>query len=153
MMIAILVLAALIAAYTDMRKRRIPNWLTGGMVVYGLIYHSYRAGWSGLFLSLGGIALGLGLMLIPYLLKGMGAGDVKFLAAVGSIALMRGVIVVFIGASAVGAVQAVVALTRKRKREGSRSSARTPVFIPYGVALSFGTLILTGLLALQLGQS
>jgi prepilin peptidase CpaA len=144
--VTILIAAALIAGYTDLRARRIPNWLTGGMVVYGLLLHSYRAGWSGFLLSWGGLAVGLGLMLIPYLLRGLGAGDVKFLAAVGSIVGALGVLVVFALATGLGAIMGAIALHRKRTPEEQDQPARTPVSIPYGIALSFGTLLFTGLL-------
>lgn len=143
----ILIIAALVAGYIDWRTRRIPNWLTAGMVGYGIAFHAFRAGWEGILASLSGLAVGLGLMLIPYVLRGLGAGDVKFLAAVGSIVGVTGVLIVFVAASAVGAVLGIVALGRRRRRERAEAGAPTPVSVPYGVALSFGTLVLTGVLA------
>jgi len=141
MTMIVLIAAALIAAYTDLRTRRIPNWLTAGMIVYGLAFHSYRGGWSGFLLGLGGLALGGGLILIPMLIpfarRGLGGGDVKFLAAVGSIVGAQGVFLVFILATALGAILGGIAINRRRTEAGR------PVSIPYGVALSFGTLMVT----------
>lgn len=77
---------AVVAAYFDIRWRRIPNWLTLAALVLGLslnilLPQGLGAGQSGI-----GIAVGL-LMYFPlYLLKGMGAGDVKLAAAIGSLA-------------------------------------------------------------------
>ncbi len=139
--VVILIAAALVAAYTDLRKRIIPNWLTGSMVIYGLGHHISQTGWSGLWVSLGGLALGGGLillpMLIPFAKRGIGGGDVKFLAAVGSIIGAPGVFVVFILAAGLGAIQIMIALYRKS------APVNRPVTVPYGVALSLGTLMVT----------
>lgn len=151
--VTILIIAAMVAGYTDWRTRRIPNWLTAGMAGYGIVFHASRAGWEGLLASLSGLAVGLGLLLIPYLLRGLGAGDVKFLAAVGSIVGVTGVLVVFVAASALGAVLGIVALSRRQKMERAVTEGPPPVSIPYGVALSFGTLVLTGVLAAWWGRA
>ena len=139
--IVVLITAALVTVYTDVRTRRIPNWLTGGMVAYGLGYHVSMNGWYGLGASLSGLAAGAGLillpMLVPFAKRGMGSGDVKFLAAVGSIVGMLGVVLVFIAAGFFGGIQSIIALRRKSIPAGQ------PVMIPYGVALSLGTLVLT----------
>jgi prepilin peptidase CpaA len=49
-----------------------------------LCFYSAAAGLNGLIFSLKGIFLGVGVLLIPYLMGGMGAGDVKLMGAVGS---------------------------------------------------------------------
>lgn len=139
--VAVLVAAAVIAGYTDLRTRRIPNWLTGGMTLFGLSHHLLKSGVHGLWISLGGVALGAGLillpMLVPYAKRGIGGGDVKFIAAVGSIVGAAGVFVVFIVAAGVGAIQCLIALWRQPAVKDR------PVTIPYGVALSVGTLVVT----------
>ena len=75
---------AFVACVTDLRSRRIPNVLTFGAAVVGLIAHASSGGIHGALTSFGGLALGLGLFLPFFLLGGMGAGDVKLLAALGA---------------------------------------------------------------------
>lgn len=71
-------------AIGDVRTRRIPNYLTLGIALAGLGYQAGFQGWSGLAGGLLGMGLGFGLMILPYILGGMGAGDVKALAALGA---------------------------------------------------------------------
>ena len=74
----------IIACVTDVRSRRIPNTLTFGAALGGLLFHFVFGGWKGLGVATGGWALGLALFLPFFLLRGMGAGDVKLLAALGA---------------------------------------------------------------------
>lgn len=75
---------ALLAAVFDIRQFRVPDWLTGAMLVAGLAYHMATDGWEGLALSATGTLVGLALPFAFYILGGMGAGDVKFMAAAGA---------------------------------------------------------------------
>jgi prepilin peptidase CpaA len=79
-------LCAGVGSVTDLRERRIPNLVTGPAIVAGLMLHTICGGWRGVGDSAlaGGIAGGI--FLIFYLAGGMGAGDVKLMAAVGCIA-------------------------------------------------------------------
>src|SRR5512136_548273 len=94
MFILLIVLA--IAAITDVRTRRIPNWLTYPTMGAGLSYHVYANGWQGFLFGLEGLLLGFALLLVFYLLGGMGAGDVKLMAGVGSILGPKIVFVAFL---------------------------------------------------------
>jgi prepilin peptidase CpaA len=87
----ILLSVLLVAGVTDLRLTKIPNWLTFSAMAGGLLGHSLLNGLSGLMFSAKGLGLGFTLFIVLYVVRGMGAGDVKFLAAVGS----------FIGAEAV----------------------------------------------------
>jgi prepilin peptidase CpaA len=90
---AVLALLLVAAAVIDVRQRRIPNWLTGGGIVVGLLLQGfapfgwglfeYRWGSPGLLPALYGMGLGLALFLPLYLLRAVGAGDVKLLAMTG----------------------------------------------------------------------
>ena len=74
-----------IATYTDIRWRIIPNKLTMPAILIGLILHTIHAGWSGFILSLLGLTVGGGLLLILHFAGGMGAGDVKLMGAIGAL--------------------------------------------------------------------
>ena len=75
---------AVAACAFDLRTRRIPNWLTFGGAAAGFVFHLVTGGMSGLEGSAAGWALGIALLLTPYWLGGMGAGDVKLVGALGA---------------------------------------------------------------------
>ena len=81
--VALLLTLVAVAAGFDIKSRRIPNWL----VLVGLIASfsiQLMAGSDG-FKAWGlGLLVGFGLFLPLYLLRAMGAGDVKLMAMVGS---------------------------------------------------------------------
>src|SRR5437868_1882602 len=86
-------IAALIAAMSDVRKRRIPNWVVGGAMFCGLVLQATVPAGEGLFSfwwgaigilpALLGMLAGLALFMPLHLLRIVGAGDVKLLAMVG----------------------------------------------------------------------
>jgi prepilin peptidase CpaA len=73
-----------VATFTDLRSRRIPNWLVLPFLVAGICMSCWIAGWHGLGQSLAGIALGGALFGILSWMGGMGMGDVKLCAAIGA---------------------------------------------------------------------
>lgn len=75
----------LLACTTDTFKSKIPNILNGILLISGLAINIMSSGWHGAMMSLAGVGLGIALLLIPYLLGGMGAGDVKALGALGAL--------------------------------------------------------------------
>jgi len=72
------------ACISDVRTRRIPNALTFGAAAVALVYGLVGGGLPGLGTAAGGWLVGCGLFLPFFLLGGMGAGDVKLLAALGA---------------------------------------------------------------------
>jgi prepilin peptidase CpaA len=72
-------------AAIDVRTRRVPNVVTGAFAGIGLLVALSGAGHIGLVAALAGCATGLALMLPGYVLGGTGAGDVKLLAAAGTV--------------------------------------------------------------------
>ena len=73
-----------VATFTDLRNRRIPNWLVLPFLVAGIAVSAYLQGWHGLGQSFGGLGLGLLIYGFLFWMGGMGAGDVKLAAAIGA---------------------------------------------------------------------
>ena len=76
---------AAVACVFDMRNRRIPNRLTGPVLLLGLAAHTFFSGWRGLADAMGSALLGGVVFLLFHLAGGMGAGDVKLMAATASV--------------------------------------------------------------------
>ncbi len=83
--VILLISACTVSVVEDLRRQKIPNLVTFPTMVLALIYHGISSGLSGFFFSAGGLALGMGFFMIPYLMGGMGAGDVKLMGATGAI--------------------------------------------------------------------
>lgn len=79
------ILVAVVAAWMDWRTRRIPNWLTVSGLILGIATNTVLAGWSGTKASLEGAGLALAVLLPFVLMRGLGAGDWKLMAAVGAL--------------------------------------------------------------------
>jgi prepilin peptidase CpaA len=94
--IVVLGVILIIASIEDFLSLRIPNWVTFPGLAVGLLYFSITRGYEGFLFSLIGALTGLGLLIIPYIMGGTGAGDVKLLGAVGSFLGAHGVFIVFI---------------------------------------------------------
>jgi len=75
---------ACLAAFRDLRERRIPNVITVPAALFGLLFHTLAPLGEGWWFSLAGFAVGVGLLVLPYLLGGGGMGDIKLLAALGA---------------------------------------------------------------------
>ncbi len=75
--------ALMVALYFDLTQHRIPNLLTYGTAIAGIILQCLLGGWAGLLEGIGGLGVGL-LVFLPFFLGGgMGAGDIKLMAALG----------------------------------------------------------------------
>ena len=107
--------ASLVAAFGDIRDRRIPNALTFPLLAVGLIWAAWMGGISGLAGAVGACLL----LAVPYVFlfvfAGGGAGDAKLMGAIGAwLGLKQGVLVLLCVA-AVGIVLALVkAIAQKR---------------------------------------
>ncbi len=106
----ILIALVLVAAYTDIRHGKIYNALTLPAIVIGLGLNGIFGGSEGLIQSAGAAAVAFGLLIIPVALRGVGAGDLKLMVAVG--ALLGGIqllwLVFFYSALVLGAAAAVI---------------------------------------------
>jgi prepilin peptidase CpaA len=105
------IVIAVFAAACDLRTRRIPNWLTFGAAVLAVVAHTWAAGLSGFASAIAGWSVGVLLFLPIFILRGMGAGDVKLLAALG--AWIGPILAIWVGlysAIAAGVIGVVVGL-------------------------------------------
>jgi prepilin peptidase CpaA len=164
----ILTLPALLAiagGWTDWRTRRIPNWLTVPSLLLGLAANSYLHGWTGAKASLLGAGLGLALLLPFVLIRSLGAGDWKFVGALGAFLGPQNLLTVLVlGILVNGLMAAVMVVWKKRVRETARNLARmlaaflsmhlpgpdltldNPdlVKVPFGVAVAIAVILYTG---------
>jgi prepilin peptidase CpaA len=96
-----------LACLSDLRTRRIPNVLTLSAAAAGLLFHIAAGGWAAAGWSLLGLFVGALLFFPMFALRGMGAGDVKLLAAVGAWLGPGQVVAVAVTTSIAGGVIAV----------------------------------------------
>lgn len=83
-----LLIGLLVAAATiDVRSHRIPNWLTLSGAAFGLVYSAFVPfyGQHGFLWSLGGWTVCFALLFPLWMMRIMGAGDVKLMAMSGSL--------------------------------------------------------------------
>jgi len=78
------VFVVVVATVTDLRTRRIPNWLVFPFLLAGMAASAITEGWSGLGHSVLGVLLAVLVLGGFYLVGGMGMGDVKLFAAIGA---------------------------------------------------------------------
>jgi prepilin peptidase CpaA len=83
----VLLALLIVAAVSDAKTGRIPNWLVFGGALYAVGYNAFFPLYPshiGIFSALGGLAVGLLASLPAYLFRVLGAGDVKLMAMVGA---------------------------------------------------------------------
>ncbi|MDR6857396.1 A24 family peptidase [Variovorax guangxiensis] len=163
---AVLIALLVIAAVSDYRSYRIPNWLTFGGAMFALVYKTVIAvsPGSAFLMAWGGLLLGFAIMLPLYLLHAMGAGDVKLMAMVGAFLgldeTLQAVLWALIagGAGAIGfallkgrvgrmlrntrdVLRDLVTLSLAGVRPDARMHAGQSIGkLPYGVCISVGTI-------------
>jgi len=101
----------LTAAVIDIRSNRIPNWLTFSVAVLAVLYHTGMKGLEGFLFSIEGVGVGIAVLIIPYLIGGVGAGDAKLMGAVGGLLGPEGVFMAFLFTALIGGIYALVVLT------------------------------------------
>ena len=101
-------LPALVAGGWDIATRRIPNWLTGITFLAGLILHLSLGGFrSAGSAFLAGLIAGI-IFLIFHLAGGMGAGDVKLIAAICCVAGLPNVVNILVLTALSGGAMALL---------------------------------------------
>jgi prepilin peptidase CpaA len=162
--------ALLVAAtFTDLRSRRIPNWLTFPAMALGFSIQSFQQGWSGsLAAGAGALAAPLVLMLVRAF-RPIGMGDLKLSIAVGTLlGPLTGSLAMLVSAVA-GGLLAIAFVLRPGSAAAQSmspfflgvpvlgramsapptaepSTAWSAITIPYGVAIAVGTLLTLGVI-------
>jgi len=155
-------LFAVAAGGTDLRRRRIPNWLTVPSLVVGTALNVAWGGWNGLKTSLLGAGLGLALLLPFVLVRSLGAGDWKMAGALGAFTGPKLLADLLVGSVFVAGIMAVTLVIYKgRVRQTMRNighilvslaTFRMPesrvslddpdsLRVPYGVALALSVVL------------
>ena len=153
-----------VAAIYDIRFRRIPNWLVLPGLLLGLGLNVFLSEWQGLRLSLLGLGLASLIYFPLYLLRGMGAGDVKLMMALGSMVGWANWLGIFIITSILGGIVATLLLVSRGKlrtalvnvqfllqrllsfrapyaREELDLASPKSMKLPHGVVIAAGTLL------------
>ncbi|MFF2446227.1 prepilin peptidase [Neobacillus sp. NPDC058068] len=148
---SLLIVLLIVCVITDLRERKIYNAVLFPFLFAAIILHVVTGGLHGLSGALLGTAVGLGILLIPYLLGGMGAGDVKLLAVIGGIKGIGFVLMASIYMALAGGIIAIFVLLFRKGFitrilyffQGLRHGMRLSLFedkttFPYGVAIAAG---------------
>lgn len=153
--IILLLVACAVAVCTDIRKRKIPNWLTAGLAASAFAFHLPQ-GWGAVAGALAAGVVVFVLGTVAHSMRVLGGGDVKLLAA-GALALgfpdtLIFVLYTFLGGGIFGVG---FALAKRRLRStlvNVRALAQTrtllddaapSVRMPYAIAIAFGAVIVT----------
>lgn len=96
----------MVAVFTDMRTRRVPNKLVAIGMLIG-VASSLLPGSIGIAQSTGGLAVGIAMFLPMYMLRAMGAGDVKLMACAGAFLGIKATFFASLFAFALGGVLAI----------------------------------------------
>jgi prepilin peptidase CpaA len=151
----------ILSAGIDFDRQKIPNLITFPSMVIALSYHGLTKGADGVLFSLAGLGVGIGILLVPYFMGGMGAGDAKLMGSVGAVIGAKGAIYALICTAIIGGVYALVLimihrshfkgyfkkqmttlwayiLTRKYIPDPIQTSQKRPRLC-YGLAIALGT--------------
>lgn len=164
----------IVAAVIDGFELKVPNWITFPFVISGWIYSLCAFGWQGLLWSLAGTALGMSILMLFYMIGGMGAGDVKLMGGVGAWIHCTNTWYCIIGFAVTGAVLGIAMVLVRGKwkhhyeqfwhilteimviRDPEKLSAiaaqrkPTMMLLPYGIPIAIATIgyfLWTGMLA------
>ena len=157
-------ISAAVGAVSDVRARRIPNWLSYGSLAIALALRGILGSWHDLEQALGGMLVGGGIFFVLFLAGGMGAGDVKLMAAVSAWAGLKQSGSLLLATALAGGVLAVVYMVSYRRVVSTVVNAgqllrfhvtsgikphpelslqsQASLRMPYGMAVAAGTLYL-----------
>jgi prepilin peptidase CpaA len=153
------------ASWIDYKERRVPNYLNLAIAISGLVVQVIFNRGMGLLAGTEGLVLGLALLIVPWAMHMMGAGDVKLLAGIGAWVGPEMVLWSFLIGAVIGGLASLVMIGMKGRWAGAwqnfqlatvkctnsklmfsevgsvKSLGTNCQLIPYGVPLTAGTLI------------
>jgi prepilin peptidase CpaA len=163
---AIMVPGILWASWVDYRERRVPNWLNAAIAVAGFAAQGWYEGLPGMWWGAAGLLVGFAVLIIPWLMHGMGAGDVKLMMAIGVWLGPALTLWSFCVGAVVGGVVAITMILATGRMwnawanlatimckvthrstifsefASTKSFGETSQLLPYGVPLTIGTLVI-----------
>ncbi|MCK5003097.1 MAG: prepilin peptidase [Gammaproteobacteria bacterium] len=169
--IILLLIILLPAAVFDFKCHRIPNIISLSGWIIGPVLYAVSDALPGVSSSLYGFLLIFALSLPLYVLRWMGAGDVKLMAGVGAIVGIEHAPIVFLGIVMTGAVMGVimllhsklikdsfqryatmlgVGLTLKKPMYLAPNEQEQKVVLPYAIPIAVGTFLSIGLIYVKL---
>lgn len=98
----------LLSIRSDLKERKILNKVTVSFAAVGLLLNTAYDVPEGFLIGLAGLTVGLLIFMVPYLMHGMGAGDLKLMAAIGALTNWHFVIYVALITALAGGVIALV---------------------------------------------
>ena len=152
---------AILAAWSDIRTRRIPNALTFTGFVVALALRAL-AGFDDVTAGLLGALLAFGVSVPLFVARGLGAGDVKLLTACGAFLGPGRLLNALLITAIVGGLMALIAIVRQgalvrtirncgnivlatfspaRRADLPTLSSRGAITIPYGVPIAIGAVL------------
>ena len=139
---------AIAASAEDLWRRRVSNAITAGAFVAGRATQSWLFGLDGAWSALLGGVYGFVVFLIFYLLGAMGGGDIKLMAALGTIVGDEKIWLAAILTGMLGALMALLYLAGRKAWEWLRPAPQKDTsvparkaYIPYAPAISLGMLL------------
>jgi prepilin peptidase CpaA len=157
------VFVVIVATVTDLRSRRVPNWLVIPFLIAGMAASAITEGWPGLGRSVLGVLLALLGLGVFYLAGGMGMGDVKLFATIGAwigpqqlvfafvfMGLAGGVMALawalrggFVGEMASGTADLIFGLRKRGLRPHATLALANPGArkMPYAPAIAIGAIL------------
>lgn len=157
----VLTLGLLAAVVTDVRTRRIPNWLTGAIGAAGFGIACGGGAVTPAQAALGMLA-GLLLMMPGHVIGATGAGDVKLMAAIGAVVGPGLILRAFLYTAVAGGVFALAVAARRGLLAdtlyGTQRLVTAPLLAPQAIKtpsranrFAYGPAIAVGTLAAMLG--
>jgi len=166
---AILVPGILYASWVDGTEKRVPNWLNALLLSAGIAIQCLHPDGQGAVFALLGALVGFGVLIVPWMMHGMGAGDVKLMAAIGAWFGPWMTLWAFVVGALMGAVIAIIMIIISGKAKyactnmttimmkmsnpaqwftefaGAKSFGSTSQLLPYGIPLTMGSItVLSG---------
>jgi prepilin peptidase CpaA len=138
--VAIALVLGLAASIEDVALRRISNWIPVAGLVSGLGWHCAISGWRGILTAVLGAGAGFGVFLVFYILGGMGGGDIKLMAGLGSLLGPGRLLEAALWTAAAGGMIALgyLGVRAVRRKPAGKPPVEEKASIPYAPAIAIG---------------